>query len=71
MEDEKCISFNVICFLYTKEELSERSRELDLLLSLEVVEEYRALLGLFTPITDNHTRAVHNFSSVSITINLA
>jgi hypothetical protein len=42
-----------------------------LLLGLEVVEENGSLLRLFTPITDDHTRAVNNLSSISITINLA
>jgi len=42
-----------------------------LLLSLEVVEEDRALLGLLTPILDNDARAVNNLAGVTLTINLA
>jgi len=42
-----------------------------LLLSLEVVEQDRALLGLFTPITDHDARAVDDLASIAITINLA
>lgn len=42
-----------------------------LLLSLEVVEEDRALLGLLTPVLDNDARAVNNLAGVTLTVNLA
>lgn len=43
----------------------------NLLLSLEVVEEDRALLGLLTPVLDNDARAVDNLASVTLTVKLA
>jgi hypothetical protein len=43
----------------------------NLLLSLEVVKENRALLGLLTPILNNNARAVDNLASVTLTVKLA
>jgi len=42
-----------------------------LLLSLEVVEEDAALLGLLTPILDDNARAVDDLTGVALTVNLA
>lgn len=42
-----------------------------LLLSLEVVEEDGAFLGLLTPVLDDNTRAVDNLASVTLTVKLA
>lgn len=42
-----------------------------LLLSLEVVEEDAALLGLLTPILDDDARAVDHLTGVTLTIDLA
>ena len=42
-----------------------------LLLGLEVVEQYRALLRLLTPILDDHTRAVDDFAGVAFSVDLA
>jgi hypothetical protein len=43
----------------------------NLLLGLEVVEENRAFLGLFTPIAEDDARAVNNLAGVSLTVKLA
>jgi hypothetical protein len=42
-----------------------------LLLSLEVVEEDRALLGLLTPVLDDNARAVDDLAGVTLTVKLA
>lgn len=42
-----------------------------LLLSLEVVEENRALLRLLTPVLDDNARAVDNLTGVTLTVELA
>lgn len=42
-----------------------------LLLSLEVVEEDRTLLGLLTPVLDNDARAVDDLTGVTLTVKLA
>lgn len=42
-----------------------------LLLSLEVVEQDRALLRLLAPVLDDHARAVDDLASVSFTVDLA
>jgi len=38
---------------------------------LEVVEEDRPLLGLFTPILDNNARAVDNLASITLAVKSA
>ena len=40
----------------------------NLLLSLEVVKENRALLRLLTPVLNNDARAVHDLASVALTV---
>src|SRR6266487_4479112 len=45
--------------------------DLILLLRVEVVEKDVAFLTLFTPITDNYTRAVDDFAWVTFAIDLA
>jgi hypothetical protein len=42
-----------------------------LLLSLEVVEEDRALLRLLTPVLDDNARAVDDLAGVTLTVKLA
>lgn len=39
-----------------------------LLLGLEVVEEDRALLGLLTPVADDHAAAVDDLAGVTLTV---
>lgn len=40
----------------------------NLLLSLEVVEEHGALLGVLTPVLDNDARAVDDLAGVTLTV---
>lgn len=44
---------------------------MDLLLSLEVVEQDRPLLGLLTPVPHDDARAINHLTGITLTIELA
>lgn len=47
------------------------SQEVDLLLSLEVVQEHGTLLGLLTPVLDDDAGAVNDLAGVTLAVKLA
>lgn len=47
------------------------SQEVDLLLSLEVVQEHGTLLGLLTPVLDDDAGAVNDLAGITFTVELA
>lgn len=43
----------------------------NLLLSLEIVQQYRSLLRLLSPVLDNDTAAVDDFAGIAFAVDLA